>query len=121
MFWGFGLALSESYGLGGIVIAVHCGVDEGILVDEVLVEGAAQLGVPLDVAGAADEAFVRPVAAVVVGDGDRVVGWILLRGRTVWDYQSVYVAGAWRPGSAAKLQVMARVPTAGMTVSVANV
>ena len=64
---GDGVAVVTS--LEFILIAVHSGVDEGFFGDESLIEEAAEVGVPLDVAGAADDVFERAGSAVVVGDG----------------------------------------------------
>ena len=52
-----------------IIILVHAGVDEGFLGDEALVHDAAEVVVPLDVTGAADDIFEGAGTAIVVGDG----------------------------------------------------
>ena len=51
------------------LVAVHAGVDEGVVGDESLIEQAAEVGVPLDVASAANDILERAGTAVIVGDG----------------------------------------------------
>ncbi len=61
--------LTNNFQLNLIVIAVHAGIDEAIGSHEALVDEAAEVVVPLDVAGAADDVFERAGSAIVVGDG----------------------------------------------------
>ena len=55
--------------LNFIIIFVHAGVDEGFGSDEALFDEAAEIVIPFDVAGAADDVFERAGTAIVVGDG----------------------------------------------------